>query len=56
MSSAERDPSRAVVGSEVASGGALVPMMESAEVRNRHDTLLDRGSRERGCGLLGSSA
>jgi len=39
----ERDPSQAVVvGSEVASGDALVPLMESAEVRNRHDTLPGR--------------
>jgi hypothetical protein len=37
-----RDPSEAVVGSEVSSGDAVVPMMESAEVRNRHDTLLGR--------------
>jgi hypothetical protein len=38
-----RDPSQAVVGSEVSSGDTLVPMMESAEVRNRHDPLLGRG-------------
>jgi hypothetical protein len=38
----ERDPRQAVVGWKVSSGDALVPMMESAEVRNRQDTLPGR--------------
>jgi hypothetical protein len=42
MSSAGRDLNRAVVGSEVSAGDAQVPMMESAEVGCRHDTLLRR--------------
>jgi hypothetical protein len=37
-------PEPAVVGSgRLVSGGALVPVMESAEVRNRHDPTAERG-------------